>query len=136
MNVLVETLERNLLERFQEFAGRIRGEHQNVFVDVTSFNGGERTDPSHTISIECLFRDTPATENNLVGLVVLVEHLKARPQISARVSWGDPSGYVEDKFRPKPVELSSETLQELYAALPHLYESLESAVIRKKPSVV
>jgi len=137
MNVLVETLERNLLERFQEVAARLRREHQNLFVSVSSFDVGDPINNlSHSIAIECLFRDAPATETDHVALVVLVDHMKARPRISADVSWGDPSGYVEDEFRPEPVELTSETLQELYAALPHLYESLESAVIRKKPSVV
>jgi len=134
MNVLVETLERSLLERFQEVASRLRREHQNVVVDVTSFDAGELTkNPSRSIAIECLFRDAPATEANLVALVVFVEHPNYRSWVSASVSWGEPSRYVEDEFRPQPVELSSETLQELYAALPHLYESLESAMIRKKP---
>ena len=135
MNELVASLEGNLIERFQELAGRLRGEHQNVVVSVTSFDEGQRTPNSRrTIAIECLFTDAPTADSNNVGLIVVIEHLNARSRLSAHVGWGDPSGYVEDEFRPEPVQLSSETLQELYAALPTLCKSFESSVVRRKPS--
>ena len=136
MNHLVETLEHELLEPFRGFADRLRREHRNLIVHVTSNDGGQLTNnPCHAIAIECLFTDAPATESDHVALIVLVEHLNTRPRLSADVVWGHPSGRVETEVAPEPIDVSTETLNELYSALPRLYETLESAVARRKPSV-
>jgi len=136
MNHLIETLERDLLDPFQTLADRLRRENQNFVVNVTSNEGGQRTNnPCHAIAIECLFMDAPANETDHLALVVLVDRLNAHPRLTADVGWGHPSGWVEAEFTAEPVEVSTETLNELYSALPRLYESLEAAIARRKPLV-
>jgi hypothetical protein len=60
-------------------------------------------------------------------------HLSTQPNIIAYVCWGHPSGYVEAELSPDWLEVSDDVLENLYADLSRLSESLVEAVQTRKP---
>jgi hypothetical protein len=135
MNPIVETLERELLTPFREFAEQLSATYPNVQARVYSHEMGSLTEyQGHGIFIDCLLTDAPGNLPDNVALCVDLAHLNSSLIISADVYWGHPSGRVEAEFSFDPVEVSDKVLSELYADLPRLYEALTEEVRRGKPS--
>lgn len=88
----------------------------------------------HQILIDCLLTDAPDDQPDNVALSVSLRHITTNPKIDADVCWGNPSGHIEAEFSPGPLEVSDKVLNELYAVMPRLYDSLTEAIKRGKPS--
>jgi hypothetical protein len=135
MNPIVENLERELLTPFRELAENLSARFPNMKMSVYSQDVGSLTEyQGHQILIDCLLTDAPDDQPDNVALSVSLRHLTTNPKIDADVCWGHPSGHIEAEFSPEPLEVSDKVLNDLYAALPDLYESLSEAINRGRPS--
>ena len=140
MSSLVKTLETKLLVPFENLAKRLSNQFPNLRAQVYSYSVGSLTEyQGHSIGVDCLLTDAPLDETDNVALCVDLAYLTTRPRISAGVGWGHPSGHSEASFgvcgsSTEWDEFSDEVLENLYAELPRLSESLVEAVRRRKPS--
>jgi hypothetical protein len=133
MSSVVETLEAKLLIPFENLAKRLSNQFPNVSAQVYSHSVGSATEyQGHSIGVSCLLADSP--EPNNVVLEVCLAYLTTRPKIYADVCWGHPSGHIEAEFPSESVIVIDKVLEDLYAELPRLSESLVEAVRRRKPS--
>ena len=120
---------------FEGLAEQLSTRFPNVVARAFSGSVGSLTEyQGYHVGVECLLTDAPDNRPDNVALSVDLWHLTTTPKVDAGVCWGHPSGHSEAEFRPGPLEVSSEILNELYVELPRLYESLVEAVNRGKPS--
>jgi hypothetical protein len=132
---IVESLEQKLLTPFRGLADHLSSQFPNLVINVYSQSVGSLTEyQGHQIVIDCLFIDAPLDQPDNVALCIDLQHLTTNPRIDADVCWGHPSGHVEAEFSAEPLDVSDKVLNDLYADLPRLYDSLIEAVKRRKPS--
>jgi hypothetical protein len=132
---VVQELEKRLLPSLQKVAEEISKQFPRVKASVWSSPVGSLTDlQGHDLGIDCLITDAGPDETDSVALSVGVRKLTTTPLIDqAGVCWGASSGQVEAELYPDPIEVTDESLQELEAQLPFLYDALKRAVKRGHP---
>lgn len=131
---IVPELEKLLLPGFKKVAAEITEQFPDVKATVWSGSLGSATDsPGHHLGIDCLLTQADRAQADNLALYVGVYGLRTTPALEAEVCWGHPSGHIEAELFPDPVEITPETLEELEAGLPRLYEALKAAVSRGHP---
>jgi hypothetical protein len=130
----VGLIEQRFLPRLREAGEQIAREFPAVAVKVCSYEGGQLTkNLAHAFAIDCNLR-APQSENDNVGLIILLEHLREQPTIRADVIWGAPSGSTEFEVYEDEMLVSEEVLTEIEDKLPLMINTLKSALARGKPS--
>ncbi len=132
---VVRELERRFLPSLYKIAEEISREFPNVKANVRSYSVGSRTDyQGHFVGIECLFSKANTTQVDNVTLSIGVRHLPTVPEIvSADVSWGHPSGYIEAELLQVPAAINEDVLGKLENGLQELYSALRAAIERGQP---
>jgi hypothetical protein len=132
---VVQELEKRFLPDLQKVAEEIAEQFPRVKATVWSSPVGSLTDyQGHDLGIDCLLTDTRPEQTDNVALIIGIGHLTTTPLIDqAGICWGAPSAHVEAELFLDPIEVTAETLQELEARLPLLYDALQTAVRRGHP---
>jgi hypothetical protein len=131
---VIKELEDRLLPKLRKFAEEISEQFPTVKATVWSAPVGSLTDyQCHDLGIDCLLSDVGPDETDDVALSIGVKHRATTPLLEAGVYWGAPSGHVEIELFPDPIEATAETIQELEAGLPLLYDAIKTAVRRGQP---
>ena len=133
MSLVVETLEAKLFVPFENLAKRLRNQFPNVSAHAYSRPSGSPEYDGQIICVDCVITDALSEADN-IALVIDLMHLNTQPKIIACVCWGHPSGYVEAEVSSDWLEVSDDVLENLYAELPRLSESLVQAVRKRKPN--
>ena len=128
---LAEELKQRFFASLENEVRQLTERFPHIHPKATSFFGRTQT---QVLALECRFLEAPDAEPDLLALCITGEKLGTTPRIQADISWGDPSGFVEEEVFDSPAELNRESLLTIEENLPQLYTRLEELIRRGKPT--
>jgi hypothetical protein len=131
---VVKEIEKRFLPSLKRMHQELSRRFPDVNIRLTSFDLGELGgNLGHAFNIECLLPRTIDTQTDNVALDLILEHLDSNPTVYSSVTWGHPSGYTEEEAFQGPKRVSDDTLLELEAKLPVLFDRLNDALENGRP---
>jgi hypothetical protein len=132
VNELASSLFQQVRPLFEEAAVELRKRFPNCRFHVVNLTAG----PGHTLYLSASFPESSGNDPDEVAFCVEVLH---EDRVMADITWGHPSGHIEDTF-PAEWEHSSEwpiltakLVSSIVADTPRLLQSFQRAVDRKLP---
>lgn len=114
----------------EDMAARLRQQFPRVKANAYSGSVGSRTSyQGHDYGVDCFIPDAPEEDSDNIALTVDTGYLTTVPCINASVCGGQLEAMMFQDSQP----LTEETLGQVLAEMPRLYQALQAALAKRSP---